>query len=103
MDGYLVIDMSLICHPGNPGGPEDPTNPGDFEVRNSTEVKEKYNLTSWIFGEDQKILGSIKSGAGCTNAVMLAYTSRHPEFAGEKGGIILVGSCPSVGITGMFT
>ena len=100
MDGYLVIDMSLICNPGNP---EDPTNPGEFEVRNSTEVKEKYNLTSWILGEDQKILGSIKSGAGCTNALMLAYTSKHPEFAGEKGGIIVIGGCPSVGIAGMFT
>ena len=103
MDGYLVIDVSLICNPGDPENPENPTNPGEFEVRNSAEVKEKYNLTSWILGEDQKILGSIKSGAGCTNAVMLAYTSKHPEFAGEKGGIMLVGGCPSVGIAGMFT
>ena len=100
MDGYLVINVSLICHPGDP---EDPNDPGEFEVRNSIEVKEKYNLTSWILGEDQKILGSIKSGAGCTNAVMLAYTSKHPEFAGEKGGIMVIGNCPSVGIAGMFT
>jgi len=100
MDGYLVIDMSLIC---NPGDPEDPKDPGEFEVRNSIEVKEKYNRSSWIFGEDQKILGSIKSGAGCTNALMLAYTSKHPEFAGEKGGIMLIGSCPAVGIAGYAT
>ena len=84
MDGYLVIDMSLVCNPEN------------FTV--SEEVKGR----PWILGEDQKLLGSIKSGAGCTNAVMLAYTSRREEFAGEKGGILLIGGCPSVGITGIF-
>jgi len=85
MDGYLVIDMSLVC------------NPEDFIV--SDEVKGR----SWILGDDQKLLGSVKSGAGCTNAVMLAYTTRREEFAGEKGGVMLIGSCPSVGIAGYAT
>ena len=84
MDGYLVIDMSLMC------------NPSEFVV--STDVKGQ----SWILGEDQKLLGSIKSGSGCTNAGMLSYVATHPEFQGEKGGIFPIGSCPSVGITGAF-
>ena len=80
MDGYLVIDLSQMCKPE------------EFELtpRNGT----------WLLGEDQKILGSIKAGAGCTNAVMLAYTANQTEF--EDGGIYLIGSCPSVGITGEY-
>ena len=79
MDGYLVIDMSLMC------------NPEDF-------IDTPFNDTdndSWILGGEQRVIGSIKSGAGCTNAVMLAHTA----VAFPKG-IYLIGSCPSVGITG---
>lgn len=87
MDGYLVIDMSLMC------------NPKKFVVTPRTgEVG--------ILG--QKVLGSIKAGAGCTNAVMLSYTAKRGEFTEdgvnefEDGGIYMIGSCPSVGIIGEY-
>eukprot|EP00984_Skeletonema_dohrnii_P010711 scaffold4199_cov110-Skeletonema_dohrnii-CCMP3373.AAC.4 len=81
MDGYLVIDMSLMCVPE------------DFHVTHFDPDEEP-----WTLGGGQKALGSIKSGSGCTNAVMLAYTAdAFPE------GIYVIGSCPTVGITGYAT
>ena len=77
MDGYVVIDASLLC------------NPDDF-ILDRTEG-------NWLL-PGQKKIGSIISGAGCTNAVMLAYT--HFNFEPEEGGVYLIGTCPSVGITG---
>jgi len=78
MDGYMVIDMSLMCNP-------DDFKPEDFEQ-------------PWLLGGGQIAIGSIKSGSGCTNAVMLAYTAdKFPE-----AGLYNIGSCPSVGITGKF-
>lgn len=79
MDGYLVIDLSLMCVPDN--------------FTNTTQNED------WLLGGEQKVIGTIKSGSGCTNAVMLAYTAKH--FPDD--GIYLVGSCPSVGITGKFS
>ena len=80
MDGYMVIDMSLMCNPDSPD---------DFI---STHFEQP-----WLLGGGQKAIGSIKTGSGCTNAVMLAYTAdEFPE------GISNIGSCPSVGITGKF-
>eukprot|EP00984_Skeletonema_dohrnii_P023332 scaffold12427_cov78-Skeletonema_dohrnii-CCMP3373.AAC.2 len=82
MDGYLVIDMSLMCVPG------------EFEDTHFDDDEQP----SWLLGGGQKAIGSIKSGSGCTNAVMLAYTAEaFPE------GIYLIGSCPTVGITGYAT
>ena len=78
MDGYLVIDMSLMCEPE------------EF-------VDTYFDDEPWLLGGGQKAIGSIKSGAGCTNAVMLAYTNgTFPD------GIYLIGSCPTVGITGKY-
>ena len=81
MDGYLVIDLSLMCVPDN---------------FTPTTQNEDY---PWLLGGEQKVIGTIKSGSGCTNAVMLAYTAKH--FPDD--GIYLVGGCPSVGITGKFS
>ena len=78
MDGYLVIDMSLMCVPE------------EFIVTH-------YDDEPWVLGGGQKAIGSIKSGAGCTNAIMLAYTAEtFPD------GIFVIGSCPTVGITGKY-
>lgn len=81
MDGYLVIDLSLMCVPDN---------------FTPTTQNEDY---PWLLGGEQKVIGTIKSGSGCTNAVMLAYTAE--QFPDD--GIYLIGSCPSVGITGKFS
>ena len=78
MDGYLVIDMSLMCVPE------------EFVVTH-------FDDEPWLLGGDQKAIGSIKSGAGCTNAVMLAYTAE-----AFPNGIFVIGSCPTVGITGEY-
>ena len=78
MDGYMVIDMSLMCNPDNPD---------EFEAAPIEQP--------WLLGGGQKAIGKIKSGSGCTNAFMLAYTAeKFPD------GIYNIGSCPSVGITG---
>lgn len=87
MDGYLVVDMSLMCDPDS------------FDVK-LVDDEDYTGPKTWLLGDDQKVLGSITSGAGCTNAVMLAYTANVTEFKGENGGIYLIGSCPSVGIVG---
>jgi len=81
MDGYLVIDLSLMCVPDN------------FTPTTQNEDH------PWLLGGEQKVIGTIKSGSGCTNAVMLAYTAKH--FPDD--GIYLIGGCPSVGITGYAT
>ena len=81
MDGYLVIDMSLMCDP-------------DEFVDTTFDEDE----VPWILGGGQRAIGSIKSGAGCTNAVMLAHAGKaFPD------GIYVVGDCPSVGIAGKVT
>ncbi|KAL7552285.1 hypothetical protein ACHAWF_015531 [Thalassiosira exigua] len=85
MDGFMTVDLSLMCNPKiNPEPPKGYEN-------------------GWLLGEDQKVLGSITVEAGCTNAVMLAATAQSDAFTGEKDGIYLIGSCPSVGITGFAT
>ncbi|KAL7537107.1 hypothetical protein ACHAWF_005663 [Thalassiosira exigua] len=88
MDGFFVIDMSLMCNPNND------TRDDVFTIDTTLAG------TAWLLGEDQKVLGTIKAGAGCTNAVMLAYTATADEFKDDKGGIFVIGSCPSVGIIG---
>ena len=47
--------------------------------------------------EGSRYIGTIKAQAGCTNAIMLA--AGHKNFE-DEGGITLIGTCPSVGITG---
>mmetsp|Transcript_11695 Transcript_11695/g.25649 ORF Transcript_11695/g.25649 Transcript_11695/m.25649 type:complete len:663 (+) Transcript_11695:369-2357(+) len=80
MDGHVVIDTSRLC------------NPEKF-ILDRTEA-------DWLL-PGQKQIGSIKNGAGCTNAVMLAYTARN--FEANEGGVYQIGTCPSVGITGYST
>jgi hypothetical protein len=77
MDGYVVIDCSLLCDPDS------------FEIEKNLDVP-------WIL-PNQRMIGSIKAGAGCTNAVLLG--SAHQHFA-DEGGVYQVGTCPSVGIVG---
>ena len=81
MDGYMVIDMSLMC------------NPEEFVPEHFDDDEQP-----WLLGGGQKAIGSIKSGSGCTNALMLAYTDENfPD------GIYNIGSCFSVGITGKYS
>ncbi|GFH49986.1 hypothetical protein CTEN210_06462 [Chaetoceros tenuissimus] len=77
MDGYVVIDMGRTCKPD------------EFVV-------DKTDQGPHIL-EGSKYIGTIKAQAGCTNAIMLA--AGHEHF-GEDAGMTLIGSCPSVGITG---
>ncbi|KAL7544544.1 hypothetical protein ACHAWF_007923, partial [Thalassiosira exigua] len=85
MDGYLTLDLSLMCRnnefiPGDvPGVPE-----------------------GWLLG-DQRVLGRFKVGAGCTNAVVLAETATDDRLKNNNGGVYMIGSCPSVGIIGYAT
>jgi hypothetical protein len=78
MDGYVVIDCSLLCDPDS------------FEIEKNLDLP-------WIL-PNQRMIGSIKAGAGCTNAVLLG--SAHQHFADEGGVYQEVGTCPSVGIVG---
>ena len=91
MEGHLTVDLSLMCNltsnHGTPEGYED----------------------GWILGENhrgekQEVIGTITAGAGCTNAIMLAEAAQEfsSEKTGKRDGIMLTGSCPSVGITGML-
>ena len=77
MDGYIVIDMGRTCKPE------------EFVI-------DKDDQGPHIL-EGSKYIGTMKAQAGCTNAVMLAMG--HKNFQ-EEGGLTLIGSCPSVGITG---
>uniref|UniRef100_A0A7S4QZ26 FAD-binding PCMH-type domain-containing protein n=2 Tax=Ditylum brightwellii TaxID=49249 RepID=A0A7S4QZ26_9STRA len=77
MDGYVVIDMGRTCKPE------------DFVV-------DKDDQGPHII-EGSKYIGTIKAQAGCTNAIMLAHGHKH---FGDQDGMTLIGSCPSVGITG---
>ena len=79
MDGYVVIDMGRTCKPD------------EFVV-------DKTDQGPHIL-EGSKYIGTIKAQAGCTNAIMLA--AGHEHF-GDDGGLSLIGSCPSVGITGFI-
>ncbi|GFH49768.1 hypothetical protein CTEN210_06244 [Chaetoceros tenuissimus] len=79
MDGYVVIDMGRTCKPD------------EFVV-------DKTDQGPHIL-EGSKYIGTIKAQAGCTNAIMLA--AGHEHF-GEDAGMTLIGSCPSVGITGFI-
>ena len=79
MDGYVVIDMGRTCKPD------------EFVV-------DKTDQGPHIL-EGSKYIGTIKAQAGCTNAIMLA--AGHEHF-GEDAGLTLIGSCPSVGITGFI-
>uniref|UniRef100_A0A7S4WD41 FAD-binding PCMH-type domain-containing protein n=1 Tax=Ditylum brightwellii TaxID=49249 RepID=A0A7S4WD41_9STRA len=76
-NGYVVIDCSLLCKP--------------------EEFVFSHEEGDWIL-EGQKYIGTVYSGSGCTNAVMLAATAK--EFAPEEGALFATGTCPSVGITG---
>lgn len=78
MDGYVVIDMTETCKPE------------EFVVDKT--VTGDYILPG------QKYIGTIKAGAGCTNAVML-HTA-HTNFEVAEGAIYGIGSCPSVGVIG---
>merc|ERR1711920_910546 len=48
----------------------------------------------------QRYMGTIQVQPGCTNAVLLA--AAHNNFNDEEGALALIGSCPSVGITGFL-
>mmetsp|Transcript_49185 Transcript_49185/g.74298 ORF Transcript_49185/g.74298 Transcript_49185/m.74298 type:complete len:623 (+) Transcript_49185:106-1974(+) len=76
-NGYVVVDCSRLCKP--------------------EEFVFSHEEGDWIL-EGQKYIGTVYSGSGCTNAVMLAATAK--EFAPEEGGLFALGACPSVGITG---
>mmetsp|Transcript_23487 Transcript_23487/g.67686 ORF Transcript_23487/g.67686 Transcript_23487/m.67686 type:complete len:726 (-) Transcript_23487:82-2259(-) len=80
MDGYVVIDCSLLCDPET------------FEVSKEG--------GDWIL-PGQKYLGTLTSGSGCTNAVMLA--AAHKAFDPADGALYAIGTCPSVGIVGYTT
>jgi len=77
MDGYVVIDMGRTCKLD------------EFVIN-------KDDQGPHIL-EGSKYIGTMKAQAGCTNAAMLA--AGHTHFK-EEGGMTLIGSCPSVGITG---
>ena len=78
MSGHLVIDMSRTCKPD--------------------EIVVDKNATGDHILEGSKYIGTIKAQSGCTNAIML-YTA-HVNFDPSDGAMALIGSCPSVGITG---
>lgn len=80
MDGHVVVDCSLLC------------NPDTFKV----DKREQ----DWLL-PGQKIIGTITSGSGCTNAVMLAASFKN--FEPKEGALYAIGTCPSVGITGYTT
>jgi len=75
VDGALVVDMTNIC---------DPT--VDHEAKGTHILK------------GSRYIATIKAGAGCTNAVMLSTASNN--FEKKDGAMVLIGSCPSVGIAG---
>jgi len=77
MDGYVVIDMTRTCKPD------------EFVIN-------KDDQGPHIL-QGSKYIGTMKAQAGCTNAIMLAMGDKHFR---EEGGLTLIGSCPSVGITG---
>ena len=77
MDGYLVVDTSRTCRLD--AITHDPTETGDHLLRGS------------------RYVGTLTLPSGCTNAVVLAET--HARYS-DVNGIALIGSCPSVGITG---
>lgn len=77
MDGYVVIDMGRTCKPD------------EFVI-------DKEDQGPHIL-KGSKYVGTMKAQAGCTNAIMLAMGHKHFK---EEDGITLIGSCPSVGITG---
>jgi hypothetical protein len=45
-----------------------------------------------------KIAGIMRAASGCTNAALLAAVNKIYDI--EEGAMAVVGSCPSVGITG---
>lgn len=75
VDGALVVDMTNICNPTV-----------DHEAKGTHILK------------GSKYIATITAGAGCTNAVMLSAVSSN--FEKKDGAMVLIGSCPSVGITG---
>jgi FAD/FMN-containing dehydrogenase len=75
VDGALVVDMTNICNPTV-----------DHEAKGTHILK------------GSKYIATITAGAGCTNAVMLSAVSSN--FEKKDGAMVLIGSCPSVGIAG---
>jgi len=78
VDGALTIDMTKMCKPA------------EFVVDTSAQGPHIMPGSRYI--------ATVKAGPGCTNAVMLH--SVHKHFPAEEGAMVLIGSCPSVGITG---
>ena len=78
IDGALTIDMTRMC------------NPEDFVIDRTAQGPHILPGSRYV--------ATIKAGPGCTNAVMLH--SVHKHFPAEEGAMVLIGSCPSVGITG---
>merc|ERR1711933_180708 len=75
--GHVVVDMSLTC------------NPDEFVI-------DRTGGDHILPG--QRYLATMQVQPGCTNAVMLAAVGKY--FEPEEGALALIGSCPSVGITG---
>mgnify|MGYP005694814059 CR=1 FL=1 len=42
----------------------------------------------------------MKVPSGCTNAVLLAAVGNPDNYDPEEGAMVVIGSCPSVGVTG---
>lgn len=80
MDGYVVIHCSSLCDPES------------FEIQ-------KYLNLPWIL-PNQRMVGTINAGAGCTNAVLLGSAHKHVS---DVGRVYQIGSCPSVGIIGKYS
>merc|ERR1711920_1135343 len=79
MHGHVIIDMSLTCKPD------------EFVI-------DRTGGDHILPG--QRYLATIQVQPGCTNAVMLA--AAYKNFTAEEGALALIGSCPSVGITGFL-
>ena len=77
LEDSLVIDMQLNCKLES------------FETDKTT--------TGEHILPGSRYVGRIKAPSGCTNAVFLAAV--YNEFK-DDGGMTVIGSCPSVGITG---
>jgi len=80
IDGSLVIDMQLNC-----------------ELKNFVPDFNAQGVHNEIVGS--KYIGKMEVPSGCTNAIFLAAVDR--DFQKQRG-MNVIGSCPSVGVTGYF-
>jgi len=82
LDGALVIDLSLNCKYDD--------SDGGFKVN--------YDDQGDHILPGSRYISTMRVPAGCTNAVLLAKT--YDTHDKEEGAMCIIGTCPSVGITG---